>query len=105
MTLTEVKTRLKTIGLPVAYRVFKEAASPPFIAYYVDGEEVRGGDFENLIVERELTIEFYSDTKDEATERLIENLFQGFDISKSEEWIDSEKMLQVVFYINDVFRI
>lgn len=105
MTLVEVKTKLKTTGLPVAYRAFKGPVNPPFIAYFVDSEEVRGSDHKNLIVDRDLVIEFYSDSKEEATERAIENLFNGFDVSKTEEWIESEKMLQVVFYINDVFKL
>jgi len=105
LTLAEVNIKLKTIGIPVAYRAFKTDTNPPFIAYYVDGEEVRGGDFDNSIVNRTLSIEFYSDTKSEATERTIENLFQGFDISKSEVWIDSEKMLQVIFSLTDAFKL
>ena len=104
MTLTQVYMKLKTLGLPVAYMAFKTVVSPPFIVYFVDSEEVRGGDFDNSIIDRSLTVEFYSDTKNETTERAIEALFVGCDIKKSETWIDSEKMLQVAYDIDYVFK-
>jgi len=104
MTLAQVFTKLKTLGLPVTYRAFKTVVSPPFIVYFVGSEEVRGGDFDNSIIDRSLTVEFYSDTKNETTERAIEALFIGCDITKNEAWIDSEKMLQVAYSIDYVFK-
>ena len=104
MTRDEIFSRLKTLGLPVAYREFKNPAELPFIAYYIESEEFSGSDYENLIIDRILVIEFYSITKDDKTEQNIEELFTEFEISKDEEWIDSEAMLQITYTIHYKFK-
>ncbi len=104
MTLTQVYAKLKTLGLPVAYMAFKTVVSPPFIVYFVDSEEIRGGDFDNSIIDRSLTVEFYSDTKNETTERAIEALFVGCDITKSETWIDFFFKQKTAYEIDYVFK-
>lgn len=98
MRLEEINEALKTLNIPVAYRSFKEKPdSIPFCVYYIDSENIRGSDFENLILERDVTIELYTENKDTDIEIMIENLFHNYEINKDEYYIDDEKLLMNVF--------
>ena len=47
MRLEEIYTRLKKVGIPVAYLFFKTPQKPPFIAYYESGTSIDGADVPN----------------------------------------------------------
>lgn len=102
MTLAELFTSLKTTGLPVAYREFKStpenpAPAPPFITYNFTFDNDMKADNINYVGISNIDIELYTDEKDPTTEKLVEAVLKSY--SKAEAWIDSEKMIQVIYTI------
>lgn len=98
MTLVEI---IKDIGLPFAYDHFAEgeALDPPYVLYRYPESQNFGAD--NIVWNRADTVylELYSDYKDIDTEKKIEQalLQQGIYWDKSETWIDSEKLYEVLY--------
>ena len=101
MTQNELYNLLKSTGLPVAYHHFNEPPGLPYIVYLFTFSENLGAD--NKVYQKidNYQIELYSEKKDLAREQLIENLFDENDIyyDKSETYIESEEMYQVVYEI------
>lgn len=97
MTLEEIKKKLDSLNIPVAYRTFFSNVKPPYVVYYCDKEEYRGSDFENLIGEKEITIELYCSKKDLSLEKKIEELFNFTTIEKSEIYLNDEKLIMTIF--------
>lgn len=82
------------------YKFDKEnATNPPFIIYRYDDSDDFSADNTNYVGVRELIIEFYSDNKDFAKEKIIEDLLKEHEIpfERSEVWIDSEKMYEISY--------
>lgn len=106
MTQAELYTALVSLSLPVAYREFKgttenPAPKPPFICYQFTGSADLMADNQNYAEVSDFDIELYTDEKDLDSEKLIEDLLKTNHLpySKTEEFIDSEKLLQVVYSI------
>lgn len=92
---------LTKLGYPVAYSHFAEGDVPdlPYITYYSPGTENFSADgivYQEII---ELDIEFYSEKKDlEGEEKISDWLTEnGLYYEKQEYYIESEKMIQVIF--------
>ena len=77
MTYDDVITMLEEAGLPLAYDHFAEGESPdpPFLVF------------------------LYTDVKDPETETQIEDILIAHDLpyEKSEVWIESEKLYEVLY--------
>lgn len=101
MTYQEVAALLASIGLPTAYDHFEvgNAADPPFICFYFEGSDDLAADNTNFQRIRPLTVELYTDNKDFALEERVEAALNGAGLvfSRSETYIDSERMYEVVF--------
>ena len=97
MTLQETYARLQTLGIPVAYRVFKSAQEPQFLVYYLDNSRKHGADSLNLISDDNIIIELYTDSKNIALEKQIESLFSDVELSKIESWIEDENLLMIAY--------
>lgn len=101
MTFPEVAALLASIGLPTAYDHFEvgNAADPPFICFYFEGSDDLAADNTNFQRIRPLTVELYTDNKDFALEERVEAALNGAGLvySRSETYIDSERMYEVVF--------
>lgn len=108
MTLAELKTALESVNDnafsgKVAYRAFPVGAAPslPFICFL----EVESNNFvADSRVYHKITavdIELYTDQKDPVTEDAIEKMLDDNQLvwEKSEVYINSEDMLQVVYGI------
>lgn len=100
MTRTEIANILEGLGLPVAYYAFPETGqAPPFICYFYSA----GNDFlaENTNYQKidHLVIELYTDNKDFALEASVEEALNnaGLVYARSETYIDSERLYEVVF--------
>ena len=101
MTEREVFQMVKSIGLPVAYHLFEEGKSPdpPFLVYlypgtnnfYADGTVYQGVN--------QLDIELYTDKKDLEAEKRVEAVLKkhGFFCEKTETYLESEKMYEVIY--------
>ena len=100
MTYKEIDTMVGLMGLPYAYYQFpKTGQQPPFICWFLEGIDDLYGDNSNYQRIVNLTIEFYSDEKDFTNEVAIESklALSGLTYTKSETYIDSEKMHQTVY--------
>lgn len=101
MTYQEVAALLASIGLPTAYDHFEvgNAADPPFICFYFEGSDDLAADNTNFQRIRPLTVELYTDNKDFALEERVEAALNGAGLvfSRSETYIDSERMYEVVY--------
>ena len=101
MTHEEVKALVEEMGLPYAYDHFAEGESPdpPFICFLYPKAENFGAD--NLVYHHfnQLDIEVYTDYKDPDMEASIEEVLTAHELyyEKSEVWIETEKMYEVLY--------
>lgn len=98
MELSEIYTKLCTLGVPVAYLQFSKPQKLPFIAYYEAHTEIQGADGYNLYRRTTIRIELYSENKNPELERKIENLFRSVEITKDGDvYLNEENMFMTVF--------
>ena len=92
---------LKTTGLPVAYHHFTSPPSPPYVVYLFSYSSNFGADNKVYDTAKNFQVELYTKTKDLASEKLIEDLFDAHEIywDKTETYIDSEGLYQVLYEI------
>lgn len=101
MTTAQVATMIESIGLDYAYYQFDEGCGqePPFIVFYYPDDNDFIADGRNYVKKCRLIIELYTDNKDFTTEAAVEAVLtaNGFVYSRSETYIDSERMYEVIF--------
>ncbi len=98
MELTEIKAKLDTLKIPVAYMCFKAPQDLPFVVYYEAGTEIKGSDHYNLYRDVTINIELYTEEKQPSLERQIESLFRDREIEKTTDtYISEEKMFMTTF--------
>ena len=92
---------LDEMGLPFAYHHFAEGESPepPFVCYLLPGSKNFGADGKVYYKINEVHIELYTDWKDLAVEQGVEAVLDehGVFYNKSEVWIESEKLYEVLY--------
>ena len=92
---------LKALGIPVAYDHFAEGENPepPFICYLIPGSNNFAADGKVYFRINQVRIELYTDSKDLAVERKMEMVLDesGIFYNKSEVWIQSEKLYEVLY--------
>ena len=94
-----VKDILNQIGIPFKKTRFLKVPSTSYIVYLHDCNS-RGADIKNLIKENNITLELYSYSQDEVSQKLIEDTLdnRGLEYKKqSSYWIDSEQIYQTVY--------
>ena len=94
-------TLLKSTNLPVAYHHFTSPPSPPYVVYLFAYNTNFGADNKVYQAIDNYQVELYTTKKDPDSEKLVEDLFDSNDIfwDKSETWIESEGLYQVVYEI------
>lgn len=101
MHMEELITILKETEIPFAYDHFAEGESPnpPFICYLLPGSNNFAADGKVYFKANEVHIELYTDFKDLAVEQKLEAVLDkhGIFYNKSETWIDSEKLYEVLY--------
>ena len=101
MTIEELAAVLQKMGIPFAYDHFAEGESPepPFICYLLPGSDNFAADGMAYFKISEVRIELYTDRKDLAVERKVEDVLDGQEIfyDKTEVWIQSEKLYEVLY--------
>lgn len=99
--MDDVLSILAEIGLPFAYHHFAEGESPdpPFICYLTPGSDNFAADGKVYYKIDEYHIELYTDRKDPELEDSVEAVLDGHSIfyDKSEVWIESEKLYEVMY--------
>lgn len=92
---------LEAIGLPFAYDHFAEGESPepPFICYLLPSSDNFSADGRVYYKVNEIHIELYTDYKDLSVEQMLETVLDEYGIfyEKSETWIESEKLYEVLY--------
>ena len=99
--MDELLTIMAETHLPFAYDHFAEGESPdpPFICYLLPGSDNFSADGKVYYKISEVHIELYTDTKDPSCESAVEAVLDAHDIfyDKTEVWIDSEKLYEVMY--------
>ena len=99
--MEELLQMLEEIGLPFAYHHFAEGESPepPFVCYLLPGSNNFSADGKVYYKINEVHIELYTDWKDLAVEQGVEAVLDehGVFYNKSEVWIESEKLYEVLY--------
>ena len=101
MTIENLVKMLQKTGIPFAYDHFAEGESPepPFICYLLPGSNNFAADGKVYFRINQVRIELYTDSKDLAVERKVEMVLDesGIFYNKSEVWIQSEKLYEVLY--------
>ena len=106
MTTQEVATMVAEIGIPSAYYQFPDNTeqTTPFVCFFYSGDNDFKADDSNYQKIEHLIIELYTDNKDFALEHTVESVLasHGMVWTRDEEWIESERMLEVVYEMDVV---
>lgn len=96
MNVKSLNTLLKTLGIPVAYRVFQTPQTLPFIVFYLDDTDNEFAD--NSVYKKcnAWVVELYTEKKNPALERSLEAILPPW--NKIESYVDSEKMFQIAYH-------
>ena len=101
MTIENLVEMLQETGIPFAYDHFAEGESPepPFICYLLPGSNNFAADGKVYFRINQVRIELYTDSKDLSVERKVEMVLDesGIFYNKSEVWIQSEKLYEVLY--------
>ena len=99
--MEELVLMLQEIGLPFAYDHFAEGESPkpPFICYLLPSSNNFAADGKVYFHINEVRIELYTDKKDLSVETKVTAVLDkhGIFYNRSEVWIASEKLYEVIF--------
>ena len=99
--MEEIIAILAETGIPYAYDHFAEGESPdpPFICYLLPGSDNFAADGRVYFKIDQLHVELYTDEKSPETERRLEAVLDAHGIfyNKSEVWIGSEKLYEVLY--------
>ena len=101
MTIENLVEMLQEMEIPFAYDHFAEGESPdpPFICYLIPGSNNFAADGKVYFRINQVRIELYTDSKDLSVERKVEMVLDesGIFYNKSEVWIQSEKLYEVLY--------
>ena len=101
MTIENLVEMLQETGIPFAYDHFAEGESPepPFLCYLLPGSNNFAADGKVYFKINQVRIELYTDSKDLSVERKVEMVLDesGIFYNKSEVWIQSEKLYEVLY--------
>ena len=99
----EVKKIIEAQDLPVAYRAWREGDAPPlpYAVYYAGKTNNFGADGKVYFSAQRYTIELYTEEKDPAVERALEDRLNAAGIfwTKDETYIESEHMNEIIYEI------
>lgn len=99
--MDDILAMLRELKLPFAYDHFAEgeAPEPPFICYLVPGSNNFAADGRVYFKINEYHIELYTDGKSPTLESSLEAVLDNHGVfyNKSETWIESEKLYEVLY--------
>ncbi len=101
MTHQEVIEMIEEVKLPYAYHHFVEGESPdpPFLVFLYPNSDNFAADGVVYFKVNQLNIELYTDIKDVELEETVEAVLDkhGIFYEKSEVWIESENLYEVLY--------
>ncbi len=98
--MDEIIEMLEEIGLPYAYDHFAEGEVPdvPYLIYRVPGAANFAADGLPYFKVNEINFELYTEKKDLAAEAAVEAVLDEYTFyDKSETWIPSEELYEVLY--------
>ena len=99
--MDELLQIMQELSLPFAYDHFAEGESPepPFVVYLISGNNNFAADGIAYYKINEVQIELYTDKKDPQLETPVEAVLDqhGNFYDKTETWIESEKLYEILF--------
>ena len=108
MTYKEIAAMVKSIGLPYAYYQFPEGTGQglPFVVFFYSEINDLYADETNYQRIAKLNIELYTEEKDFEKEATVEGILQnsGLTYYKEENYIDSEKMWQIAYEMEELIN-
>lgn len=101
MNVTELANHLNSIGLPIAYNHFTEPPAPPYLVYLYSYSNDLIADNKNVMDVGIYQIELYTNKKDLASEKLVEDKLKEIELPyrKFEVWINEEKLYQIMYEV------
>ena len=103
MTHEEVMQMLSELDIPFAYHHFAEGGSPdpPFICFLFPGSDNFAADNIVYAAFQNLNIELYTDEKNKELEATVEDVLTAHELfwQKSEVWIETEKLYEVLYQL------
>lgn len=103
MELSEIKSKLDTLGIPVAYLRFKKPQTLPYCVYYEAATDIQGADNYNLYRDVTINIELYCEKKQSQLERQLEKLFRDREITKTSDiYLKDEDMYMTTFSFDTI---
>lgn len=96
--MLDVKNLLEQTGLKVGEVAFLKPPALPYIIILEDKEEL-GSDKVNNIINRDITIELYSEKINKEKEESIEKLLKSKSLKFKKErvYVDSEKIFETIY--------
>ena len=92
---------LEKTGIPFAYDHFAEGDSPdpPFLCWMTSQSDHFSADGSAYLKISEVHLELYTDRKDLAAEKKVEDVLDdaGIFYSRSEVWIETEQLYEVLY--------
>ena len=99
--MVKITSVLAETGIPFAYDHFAEGESPepPFLCYLLPNSDNFAADGRVYFKINKVHIELYTDEKSPMVEAQLEAVLDAHGIfyNKSEVWIDSEKLYEVLY--------
>jgi hypothetical protein len=104
MTLTELYAALVATGIPIAYRSFNSAVTPPYAVYYEPQSDPIASDHKTLGRWGSYRVELYTLGKDLVAERTIEAALDSLGViyGKEEAELAEEKLLEIIYEFEGV---
>ena len=101
MIQAELYKALKLIGLPITYHHFTDPPLPPYLVYLYSYSGDLIADNTNYVDIENFQIELYTDKKDLASEKMVQDKLKELELpyEKTEYWIESEKLYQVIYEV------
>ena len=109
MTPSEVKAMVEELGIPSAYYEFADNTelAPPFVCYFFTQSNHLSADNINYCHIERLNIELYTDVKDFALEKRLEQILADHEIfcAKEETNLDSERMHETIYQSDIILEV
>lgn len=105
MKCDEILKRLRRLNIPAAYSHFNKKPSIPFVVYTIPDGENYGADDMNMLQRRTVRIELYTDCKDEQLENKVADLFNTYEISRYEDYLEDQQLYMVVFEFETITKL
>lgn len=101
MLITDIKTMLAEIELPVTYYSWPEKMAPklPYLVWYLPSSDNFAADDKVYEHIETLHVELYTETKDFETEQTVEAVLDAYGMvwERQESYIDEEHMYEVLY--------